>query len=425
MPAMTRRTFALGASAAIFAPATTALGQEVLSLSAGLDATAAISSAALASGGRIQLPAGRFSVENLRLPSGTMLVGSGPATILQGSTIFALQGSSNVTIADMTLDGTTGSAGPLISAGGCEFLRLQNLVLSGSVIGVDAWNSGGSITDCRFEDFADAAIHSLDSSGFTITGCTIARCGNGGIRIWRSAPGYDGSIVSGNRISAIDWVDGGNGQNGNGVNVFRADNVIVGDNQFDDCAFTAIRLNATRNTIVRGNMCRTSGEVAIFSEFEFAGSVISDNLVDGAAAGISMTNLDSGGYLASCTGNIVRNISPSSAVNPDTVPYGIAAEADAVISGNVVEDVPGLGIVAGYGPFLRNVVISDNVVRGTRIGIGVSIAEGAGAVHIADNLIAETETPIAGLAWDDIVEPNLADNADRFSNVTVDANRIA
>src|SRR5690606_27029986 len=135
----------------------------------------------------------------------------------------------------------------------------------------------------------------------------------------------DPTIISGNRIARIDWRGGGNGQNGNGVNVFRADGVIVAGNHIADCAFTAVRLNGTRNTQVSGNVCLNSGEVAIFSEFAFSGSVIANNIVDGAAGGISITNLDNGGQLAVCSGNIVRNIFPRSRVNPDTSPYGIYA----------------------------------------------------------------------------------------------------
>src|SRR5690606_25018125 len=143
----------------------------------------------------------------------------------------------------------------------------------------------------------------------------------------RDEAGHDGSVVSGNTIERINWTAGGNGQNGNGVNVFRADDVIVADNVISDCAFTAVRVNAGRNTQVRGNTCLNSGEVAIFSEFGFSGSLIADNIIDGAATGIDITNLDSGGYLATCTGNIVRNIHPASAVNPDTRPVATYAEA--------------------------------------------------------------------------------------------------
>jgi uncharacterized secreted repeat protein (TIGR03808 family) len=425
MPHLSRRRFAAGLAALPLLPLVPAraFGAEPLQLVDGTDQTAAIQRA-IDGSHVVHLPAGRFFAENLQLRGGTRLIGRAGATELIGSTILSLDGTHGVRISGLTLTGLRGGDTPLISAVEATDLDIESMILNTAGIGIDAHRSGGRIANCRFYDFGDAAIHSLDSNGFTITDCFVARCGNAAFRIWGATPRHDGSILRANRIRDIRWDDGGNGQNGNGINVFRANGVIVADNQFDNCAFTAVRLNTTSNTLVRGNVCRNSGEVAIFSEFAFSGSVIADNLIDGAAAGISMTNLDSGGHLASCTGNIVRNIAPRSEVNPDVVPYGIAAEADAVISGNIVDTVPGIGIAAGYGPFLRNVVISSNVVRHTRIGIGVSIAEGAGAVHIADNLVAAAETPIAGLAWDRIVEPDLTVKSNAFPNVTASNNRI-
>ena len=47
--------------------------------------------------------------------------------------------------------------------------------------------------------------------------------------------------------------------------------------------------------------------MAIYSEFGFEGAVIADNVVDGAGNGISVTNFNEGGRLASVRGNIVRN----------------------------------------------------------------------------------------------------------------------
>jgi uncharacterized secreted repeat protein (TIGR03808 family) len=204
--------------------------------------------------------------------------------------------------------------------------------------------------------------------------------------------------------------------------------VIVADNQISDCAFTAVRLNGTNNTQVRGNTCINSGEVAIFSEFAFSGSVIADNIIDGAATGISITNFDHDGRLATCSGNIVRNISESSAVNPDTRPVGIYAEADTAVTGNVVENVPGVGIAAGYGPYVRNVVIADNVVRGANIGIGVTVVSEAisGPIKISDNLISEVTTAgIAGLRWDEVASDDLVRDAAQFSQVTLEGNTIS
>ncbi|MGO8105598.1 TIGR03808 family TAT-translocated repetitive protein, partial [Rhizobium leguminosarum] len=56
------------------------------------------------------------------------------------------------------------------------------------------------------------------------------------------------------------------------------------------------------------HQCRRSGETAIYVEFAFEGAVVSDNMIDGAANGISIANFDEGGRLASVTGNVVRNL---------------------------------------------------------------------------------------------------------------------
>ena len=186
----------------------------------------------------------------------------------------------------------------------------------------------------------------------------------------------DGAIVSGNRISSIDWVGGGNGQNGNGINVYRADEVIVADNHIADCAFTAVRVNTARNTQVRGNTCRNSGEVAIFSEFGFSGSVIADNIVDRAATGIDITNLDTGGRVAT-HGQCRAQHLPALGGEPRYAAGGHYAEAETVVANNVVEAVPGVGIALGYGPFLRNVTASGNVISDVDIGIGVSVVDDA------------------------------------------------
>ena len=286
-------------------------------------------------------------------------------------------------------------------------------------IAIRIYDAALSIRDCSFLDIGDAGIHAMDSRGLFISGNRIDGCGNAGIRIWRGENGSDGSIVSGNRIANIDWKGGGNGENGNGINIFKADEVIVTGNHIADCAFTAVRLNSTNNTQVSGNTCLRSGEVAIFSEFAFSGSVIANNIVDTAATGISITNLDTGGQLAVCSGNIVRNITPTSTVNPDTIPIGIFAEAEAAITGNTVQNVPGIAIAAGYGTFLRNVLISGNVVSESDIGIGVSVVDGAGPVVIGTNALVAREHAVVGLAWTDVVEPDLLANAARYPNVSL------
>lgn len=370
--------------------------------------------------GRLTLPAGRFQVSGLLFPGQLVVEGVPGATwlVASGSTIGTISGVADLVLRDIGFTGDSGDA-PLLGLDAASSILLERCRFrdsGGIALGLSA--SSARIRDCDFSGHGDAAIHAVDCTGLSITGNAIANCGNAGIRVWRSENGFDGAIVSGNRITGIDWRSGGNGQNGNGVNVFRADGVIVSGNVISDCAFSAVRLNATNDTIVSDNQCLRSGEVAIFSEFGFSGSIISGNLVDGTAGGISMTNFDSNGHMAVCTGNIVRNVAARSEVNPDTTPFGIFAEADATITGNVVDNVPGLAIGAGWGPYLRNVVVADNIVTNALIGIGVSLADGAGAVAISGNRIDASQHAIAGLAWTDVVEPDLAAAADRYPQVS-------
>jgi len=396
------------------------------------DQTAAIQAAidqAANFGKDILFPSGEYFVTNLRFHGNTRYIGNSGDTYLRswqdGPVASAGTGSH------MVIDGITFGGG---ASGATIFLleetenaTFRDCGFDNGGIAIEARYASATIENCRFGYQRDAAIHSVDSNaGMFIRGNRISDSGNAGIRIWREEAGRDGSIISGNRISRVDWAGGGNGQNGNGVNVFQADGVIVTDNVITDCAFTAVRVNAGRNTQVRGNTCLNSGEVAIFSEFGFSGSVISDNIIDGAATGIDITNLDSGGYLATCTGNIVRNIAPHSANNPDAQPVGIYAEADVVVSGNTVDTVPGAGIVAGFGPYLRNVVVSDNLITNAMIGIGVSVVQEQkpGPVRVTDNLISGSQQGIIGMEWGKVVSTDLAKDAKRYPNITVSGNTV-
>ncbi len=366
----------------------------------------------------LRLPAGVIIVSSIEFP-GNLIVEGVPGrteirTMADGKRL-SIQDRGSLVLRDIGF--AAGMAALVIEAS--DAITLERCRFRDADIGVAITDAAVTIRDCAFTELGDAAIHAMDSRGLHIAGNRIDQCGNAGIRIWRSQSGPDGSIVMANRIGNIDWRGGGNGQNGNGINIFKADEVIVASNHISDCAFTAVRLNSTNNSQVSGNTCLRSGEVAIFSEFAFSGSIIASNIVDGAATGISITNLDSGGQLAVCSGNIVRNITPSSLVNPDTIPIGIFAEAETAITGNTVQGVPGLAIGAGYGPFLRNVLISGNVVSESNIGIGVSVVDGAGAVHIGGNAVAARDHAIAGLAWSEVVEPDLLANADRYPNVTL------
>jgi uncharacterized secreted repeat protein (TIGR03808 family) len=363
------------------------------------------------------------------LPANISIFGISGATIFKAAnskTIFNALQSANINIKDINIDGLKAGSKNLIYLTDCQNITLDNIDLKNSSgNGAFIEKCQGNISNSSISNIKLAAIHLQDSKGMIATNNQIKNCDNGGILVWRYERGRDGSIITDNQISGIGS-DSGNGQNGNGINVFNADEVIVANNSISDCAFSAIRANTTNNTIIEGNICTQCQEAAIFSEFAFSGSIIANNIIDQAATGIAITNFDDDGRLAVCSGNIVRNIWPSSPTNPDTVPLGIFAEADTAISANVVENVPGIGILVGWGPYLRNVMVNGNVIRNTKIGIGASVVDGVGKAHISNNLIANASyASINAMLWLEPTGKDLNKEPDQFKNLAILSNSIS
>ncbi len=75
--------------------------------------------------------------------------------------------------------------------------------------------------------------------------------------------------------------------------------------------------------------CSRSGETAIYAEFAFEGAVVSGNIVDGAANGISIVNFDKGGRMAVCSGNVVRNLSTEGPYPADAPGFGVGITVEA------------------------------------------------------------------------------------------------
>lgn len=384
-------------------------------------------------GRRLVLPPGRYITGEIDLPSGAVVEGiAGQTTLVlgQGEVIFSGQSAHGLRIGGVRFEGRGGAVATsdagLVSLHACSDFRIEDCAFDRAASqGISLYRSGGRITGSRFAGAYMAAISSRDGTGLLITGNDIRDCANLGIYLDRGEQGFDGSIIAQNRISGIGWAEGGNGQNGNGINAFRTGGVVIEGNVIDDCAFSAVRLNATRNAIVRGNQCHNLQEVAIFSEFEYDGSIIADNIVDEAAQGIAITNLDTGGHLATCSGNIVRNIWPASPTNPDTTPVGIGVEADTIVSGNIVENVEGgQGIALGWGPYMRNVSAQGNQVFRADIGISVSTVDGTGIAVVTDNMISDCRLAVAGMAWDQATAPDLRDAQADYPNITLSGNVI-
>ncbi|OHV76123.1 TIGR03808 family TAT-translocated repetitive protein [Rhizobium sp. LCM 4573] len=380
------------------------------------------------------LPPGNYEVSNIDLPDGARITGvAGASRIVHsgGGYLFRASGASRIELSNLVIDGASKrlgeEVGALIHMRGVKEILLGNCEITGSQksdIQLEA--CGGRIENCRISGAAEYGLYAVESSGLSIIGNTVSDCGNGGILVHRRTKGVDGTMVSGNRLSRIGASYGGTGQYGNAVNIYRADNVMVSGNHISDAAFSAIRANAASNVQIANNQCFGSGETAIYSEFGFEGALVTGNLVDGAANGISVVNFNEGGRLAVISGNLIRNISASGPYIHDSVGFGIgiSAEADTAVTGNVIENVPKWGMLVGWGPYLRNLAVTGNIVRRAKVGCAVSVAEGAGKALITGNLFDEVlDGAVIGYRWHDAATRELAAGPSSFSHLTIEGNR--
>ncbi|MEX0345091.1 MAG: TIGR03808 family TAT-translocated repetitive protein [Rhizobiaceae bacterium] len=367
----------------------------------------------------VHLPAGNYVVSNLKLPANVRISGVPGATrIIYGGDghLFAGENLDLFDISGLTIDGANHWLADytqgLVDIRRARHVDINNCEFIGSgKNGIALERSGGRIERSTISGAADAAIYSVEGGRLNITGNRVTDCANGGILVHRWQIADDGAIISENRIDRISAQNGGTGQNGNGINVFRANNVLISGNVVADCAFSAIRANSASNIQVTGNNCSHSGETAIYAEFAFDGAVVSSNIVDGAANGISIVNFNNGGRLGVCSGNLVRNLSEVGPYPADAPGFGvgISVEADTSVTGNVIESAPLYGIHIGWGEFMRNVVASGNVIRKAGEGIAVSVVEGSGSAVITDNVIEDTvHGAIFGHRWKKRVTGDLA-----------------
>jgi uncharacterized secreted repeat protein (TIGR03808 family) len=380
------------------------------------------------------LAPGVYRAHDLELPAGCQLAGEPGATRILfsgGRSLLRAHSAPAVSLTGLRLDGDDlplAPGGGLVTITAIKGLRIFNCAVTGANGNAFALTAcDGEVTGSSITGAADNALFCLDSK-LLIQANTIVKSGNGGIRVWRSAKRSDGSTVEGNTIDDTAARDGGDGQNGNAINVYRAADVTVRNNIIRRAAFSAIRGNAASHIRMIDNKCYALGEVAIYSEFDFEDATIDGNLVDIAAVGIAVTNMDQGGHGAVVRNNIIRNmINRRPQGGPDSYGVGIGVEADTVVSGNTIENAPVMGIEAGSGKYLRNVSVTGNNVRQTGIGIGVSVVEGAGMATIADNVIAgATRGAIVGMAWDKPASGDLSQGgAERYPNLRVSGNKVS
>ena len=380
------------------------------------------------------LPPGRYLSSPLFLPPNSSLIGVPGAThLVHAGTgpVLSSRGTRNVSLEGLVIDGSIGVIpepfGGLVQFSDVTLLRITDCeIIDSRKSAISLSGCGGWIKDNVISGAQDYAIYCLDAAGLSIQDNEVTDCADGGILVHRRKPGEDGTIVSGNRVQRIGARSGGTGPWGNGINVFQGHSVVVANNRVSDCAFSAIRSNGGSNLQIIGNNCLRSGETALYSEFTFQGAVIANNVVDGAAHGISIANSNENGRMAVCAGNLVRNIYTKGPYKPQAPGFGtgIWVESETAVTGNVVERAPLFGLALGWGPFLRNVSATGNVIRNAGVGIAVTVVEGAGKAIISNNIISETPRgAIVGFRWSDRVTKDLAiTGADAWPHLTVAGN---
>ncbi|WP_257165264.1 TIGR03808 family TAT-translocated repetitive protein [Bradyrhizobium sp. SRS-191] len=385
----------------------------------------------------LALPPGTYKTSMLRLTKGSQLVGVRGATKLVftggGPSLLSGEGADGLGISGLSLDGN-GIALPqrrgLLHVAAAKDVRVIDCEITRSG-GSGLWleQVSGDVTGNVITDIAVTAIVSFDALGLVVSRNTIKGARDNGIEILRTAIGDDGTMVLDNHVEDIKAGPGGSGQYGNAINAFRAGNVIVRGNRIRNCDYSAVRGNSASNIQIVGNSVTDVREVALYSEFSFEGAVISGNTVDGAAFGVSVCNFNEGGRIAVVQGNIIRNLIPKRPIGTapdDDAGIGIYVEADSSVTGNVVENAPAYGIVAGWGRYLRDVVISSNVVRNALAGIGVSVVPGAGTAIVSGNMISGT--PRGAVIGLDHIKPVTSDltqdGAQRFAQLNVSGNAV-
>jgi uncharacterized secreted repeat protein (TIGR03808 family) len=383
----------------------------------------------------LALPPGVYRTGALNLATGTQLIGVRGVTklVFTAGAMLLGEGAGHVTLNGITLDGGNlplpERHGLIYCLGGRDIRISDCEILNSGGNGIWIEQVAGDISNNIISSIAGTAIVSFDAQGLIVSRNTITGTNDNGIEILRTAIGDDGTLVADNRIEDIKAGPGGSGQYGNAINAFRAGNVIVRNNRIRNCDYSAVRGNSASNIQITGNSVTDVREVALYSEFSFEGAVIANNTVDGAAFGVSVCNFNEGGRIAVVQGNIIRNLIPKRPIGTapdDDAGIGIYVEADTSVTGNVIENAPSFGILAGWGKYLRDIAITGNVIHKTFAGIGVSVAAGAGTALVNNNLISQTPRgAVVGHDHGRAVTADLsAEGAQRFAQVVIGGNAV-
>ena len=443
----------------------------------GSDLQAAINEAA-AAGKALYISPGTYDVWNLGVGDPIRIFGTPGKVILRpvsGAAYVLYVGAfTDVTIEGIVFDGAgrtlsvdSGLATRSMLAvkrgrGEPSRIRIVNCTFRTSPhAGLQIYGVTARVENCRFEGVGDG-VFVRDADGVQIVGNDFV--GNTGNAIyverlngeWNGVmtPGFDGTLISGNHVDTVYQGDpSSTGWEGNGVLLLKAASVRVTDNVFRNCALSAVRANMCTDLVVNGNSCHGIGETALYVEAILSGvtelapgfgAVVTGNLVDDAATGITLANFNFGGRLGVVQGNLLRNlavktIAAGTANQYSTGGCGIIVEGDTNVNGNVVENAARLGVVLGTNHYTDDLLCNGNLIRNSPIGIGFADAAATGGrdaqIFIASNMVAHftddaSHGAIVPVAYNSSgyyratgTDLGQVDTSTTYPNVRVDRNR--
>jgi uncharacterized secreted repeat protein (TIGR03808 family) len=375
---------------------------------------------------------GEYRTGELKLPTGTQILGVRGATRLifeGGNGLIFARGADHVTLSGLILDGKgkplAEDRGLLQLSWGGDVRIIDCEIIDSGRHGIVLEDIEGLVSGTTITAIADTGIVSRNARGLSIQNNVVRSAGNGGILLMRTTKGDDGTQVLDNRIEDISAA----GKSGNAIYIVNAENVTVRGNRINRAVTSGVRGKAASNLQVISNLINNVGDVAIYSEFGYEGAVIANNTINGAAHGIAVANFSEGGRLAVVQGNLIRNLKSTQPTGTTSkgsagAGVGITVEADAAVTGNVIENAPDTGIKLGWGEYLRDVTVTGNVVRNVGFGITASVSIGAGQAVIAGNLVAgASRGSIVGMDFAEAMPDDLSVQTTRYAHLTIRGNK--
>ncbi|MDJ0933169.1 hypothetical protein [Breoghania sp.] len=92
----------------------------------------------------------------------------------------------------------------------------------------------------------------------------------------------------------------------------------------------------------------------------------------------------------------------------------------------MVENAPNFGMMLGWGPYLRDVAATGNIIRKADVGIAVSVVDGARSTVISGNILSDVKNgAIVGYRWRERASDDLAKDPGTWPHLSVTANRVS